>query len=167
MHLLKYTCQWYAPFTWPWLVRSFHQLPFICSVCWVEYSGFKVQCHPDASLSPWIICGWFSGDWTSPRETIWCCGRHAVWLSLVSYALGSLRWIQHFNLVAIWLLMTCKLTRWWTLPVLKFISSARVSSVLHGLWYKCGACSGLGVSHPCLGWLSGSAWLFWGTSLYI
>ena len=30
-HLLKYTCQWYAPFTWPWLVGSFHQLPLFAA----------------------------------------------------------------------------------------------------------------------------------------
>ena len=104
--------------------RTLSSTAFACSVCSGELSGFKVQYHPGACLSPWIICGRFNIVWTSPGETMWCCGRHAVWVSSVSYELGSSRWILHFSLVSIWLLLTCKLIPWWILPVLKFISSA-------------------------------------------
>ena len=31
---------------------------------------FKVQYHPGACLSPWIICGLFNMVWTSPGETM-------------------------------------------------------------------------------------------------
>ena len=104
--------------------RTLSSTAFACSDCSGKLSGFKVQYHPGACLSPWIICGRFNIVWTSPGETIWCCGRLTVWVSSVSYELGSSRRILHFSLVSIWLLLTCKLIPWWILPVLKFISSA-------------------------------------------
>ena len=76
---------------------------------------------PVACLSPWIICGRFNLDWTSPGETMWCCGRHTLWVSLVSYELGSSRWILHLPSIH----MTVDDLQADSLVNLKFIPSAR------------------------------------------